>query len=155
MWTAEKVQVKLLKRIAGIGKEWEIVSVSHSQAKNYLIPKGFAVQADPKLIEQEALKKKKQEANRLHNVENSQKIAELLHLKEIHFTLRGKGDKVFGWIAEHDIVKKIQETFHISLEKKNILLPDGHIKKTGVIDIKIHISDDVYIRMPVHVAVSE
>lgn len=155
MWTAEKIQVKLLKRIAWIWKEWEIVSVSHSQAKNYLIPKGLAVQADPKLIEQEAQKKKKQEVSRLHNIENSQKVAETLHQKEIHFSLRWKGDKIFGGISEHEIIKKIYEQFDISLEKKNILLPDGHIKKTGSTDIKIHISDTVYIRMTIQISVSE
>ncbi len=37
----EKLRVKLTTRIAGIGKEGEIVEVSHAQAKNYLVPKGL------------------------------------------------------------------------------------------------------------------
>lgn len=84
----EKILVKLLKRIAGIGKEGEIVSVSHSQAKNYLIPKGFAVEASRELMEREEQLKKRRSENRIHNIEERQKIAELLHTKKLSFTLR-------------------------------------------------------------------
>lgn len=150
----EKILVKLLKRLAGIGKEGEIVSVSHSQARNYLIPKGFAVEASQQLLVQEEIDKKKKSQNRLTNIEERQKLAETLHMKEITFTLRGHGDKIFGGIGEHEIIESIKRDFKIELEKKNILLPEGHhIKKAGKTDIKIHISEDTYIRMSVDVKV--
>ena len=150
----EKILVKLLKRLAGIGKEWEIVNVSHSQARNYLIPKGFAVEASQKLLEQEEILKKKKSENRLQNVEGRAKIAELLHTKELIFELRGQGEKVFGGIGEHEIIEQIKKDFDVELEKKNILLPEWHhIKKAGKTDIKIHISEDTYIRMTVDVKV--
>lgn len=150
----EKVLVKLLKRIAGIGKEGEIVSVSHSQARNYLIPKGFATLASQQLLEQEEINKKKKSQNRLSNIEQRQKIAETLHTKSVSFTLRGQGEKVFGGIGEHEIIEAIKKDFDVELEKKNILLPEGHhIKKAGKTDIKIHISEDTYIKMVVEVKV--
>lgn len=150
----EKILVKLLKRLAGIGKEGEIVSVSHSQARNYLIPKGFAIEASKGLLEQEEINKKKKSQNRIDNLEGRQKVAELLHTKEISFTLRGHGEKIFGGIGEHEIIEAIKKEFKIELEKKNILLPEGHhIKKAGKTDIKIHIAEDTYIRMAVEIIV--
>jgi ribosomal protein L9 len=66
--------------------------------------------------------------------------------------LRGKGDKVFGGVGEHEILQEIEKQFSIVLEKKHILLPEGHhIKKAGVTDIIVHISEDTYIRMTIHI----
>jgi len=44
----DKVSVRLLTRIANVGKEGEIVEVSRTQAKNYLIPKGLAKEVNGK-----------------------------------------------------------------------------------------------------------
>ncbi len=98
--------------------------MSHSQARNYLIPKGFAVEASNTLIASEEAKKKKKAAARITTLEESQKIAETLHTKELIFTLRGKGEKVFGGIGEHEIITEIEKQFGVLLEKKNILLPE-------------------------------
>ena len=152
---ADKLKVKLLKRIAGIGLEGAIVEVSHAQAKNYLIPKGFAIMASDGLIEQETLKKKKQAEARIKNIEERAEVAKNLHTKELHMAMRGKGESIFGGIGEHEIIVAVKREYGIELEKKNILLPNGsHIKKVGSTDIKIHISEDTYIRMTVVVSVA-
>ena len=151
---ADKLKVKLTKRIAGIGLEGAIVEVSHAQAKNYLIPKGFAVMASDTLIELEAAKKKKQAEARVRNLEDRAEVAKILHTKEILISMRGKGESIFGGIGEHEIIVAVKKAYGIELEKKNILLPNGsHIKKVGSTDIKIHISEDTYIRMAVVVSV--
>jgi large subunit ribosomal protein L9 len=149
----DTIIVKLLKRIAGIGIEWAIVEVARAQARNFLIPKGFAVVASEALLAAENAKKKKIADNRIKNIEESAQIAAKLHTKEIHLSLRGKGTTVYGGIAEHEIISAIKREYGVELEKKNILLPNGsHIKKTGSFDIKIHITEDSYIRMAVIVS---
>jgi large subunit ribosomal protein L9 len=150
----DKVFVKLLTRLAGIGKEGEIVSVSRSQARNFLIPKKFAVEASEKLIQDEEDKKKRKQDNRMLLVEQRHKIAEQLHGKSIAFTLRGSGDKVFGGIGEHEIIEKIKGQFDVELEKRHIILPEGHhIKSAGKTDIKVHLGEDTYVRMSVEISV--
>ncbi len=150
----DKVSVKLLTRLAGIGKEGEIVSVSRSQARNFLIPKKFAMEVDEKFIKEEADKTKKQQDNRRHLIESRHKIAEQLHAKTLEFSLRGSGEKVFGGIGEHEIIAKIKQEFSVELEKRHIILPEGHhIKTAGKTDIKVHLGEDTYIRMTVEVIV--
>ena len=150
----DKVSVKLLTRLAGIGKEGEIVSVSRSQARNYLIPKKFAIEVSEQFIQEAAEKAKKSQDNRRHLVEARHQIAEQLHGKILQFTLRGSGEKVFGGIGEHEVMNKIQQEFSLTLEKRHILLPEGHhIKTAGKTDIKIHLGEDTYIRMTVEVTV--
>ncbi len=112
------------------------------------------MEVNKQVLVQEEIDKKKKSINRITNIEERQKLAAALHMKEIAFTLRGHGDKIFGGISEHEIIEAIKKDFQIDLEKKNILLPEGHhIKKAGRTDIKIHISEDTYIRMTVEVRV--
>jgi len=47
----DKVSVQLLQRIANVGKEGEIIEVSHAYARNYLIAKKLARLATSDLIQ--------------------------------------------------------------------------------------------------------
>ena len=146
----DKIHVQLLERIANIGKQNEIVEVSRTQAKNYLIPKGLAKLATPDLIKQETEKKKRAQDNKSHLVEQRHEIAKKLHGETLVFELPGSKDKIFGGLGEHEIISAIKKGYDVSLEKKHVLLPEGHhLKKVGIIDIKINLGSDINIKMHV------
>ena len=149
-----KLSVQLLERIAGIGKPGDIVEVSHAQAMNFLIPKKKAIIATKAVIEAEKNAKKHKQESRVRTLEERHTIAEILGGKDLPFTLRGKGDSVFGGIGEHEILKKIESLYKVELERKHIVLPGGHhIKKSGTTDIVISLSDDTFVRMHVIITV--
>lgn len=150
----DKISVQLLTRLAGIGKEGEIVLVSRTQAKNYLIPKGFARLADAALIKNEAEKLKKKQDAHSRLMESRHEIAAKLHTQVIEFELAGSGDKIFGGVGEKDIIERIKKAYGIELEKKNISLDDGHLKKVGDHNLRIvHLGEDTFIRMTVRISV--
>lgn len=150
----EKLTVLMLERVAWIGKQWEILEVSHSQAKNYLIPKWLAKLVSKEEIEKLAKKKESQVKNTRENVYNRHKIAEQLHTKEIVLEVKWNWDKIFWWIQELDIIARIEKEFGIKLEKKNIVLPEWHhIKKAWKYDIKLNLGSDVFARIELDVRV--
>jgi large subunit ribosomal protein L9 len=59
----DKIAVRLMTRIANVGKEGDIVEVSRTQAKNYLIPKGIAKEVSEKEIEEIKRKEAKRQEN--------------------------------------------------------------------------------------------
>lgn len=124
--STDKIHVQLLTRIANVGKEGEIVEVSRTQAKNYFIPKGLAKLVTPDLIKREEEKKKRAQDNRSHLVEERHEIAKKLHGTTLVFELAGSKDKIFGGVGEHEIVARIKKDHDVSLEKKHVLLPEGH-----------------------------
>lgn len=93
---SDKISVILTTRIANIGKEGDIIEVSRSQAKNYLIPKGFAKEATPAMLKSLEEKAKKQKDLNRMRLEESYKIQEMLNNQSIEFVLRGSGNKIFG-----------------------------------------------------------
>jgi len=150
----EKLTVLMLERVAWVWKQWEIIEVSHSQAKNYLIPKWLAKLVSKEEIEKLAKKKESQVKNTRENIYNRHKIAELLHMKEIILEAKWNADKIFGWIQELDIIAIIEKEYSIKLEKKNIILPEWHhIKKAWIYDIKLNLWSDVFARISLNVRV--
>lgn len=154
MATADKVKVKLTTRLAGIGKEGEIVEVSRTQAKNYLVPKGLGILMDEKAIAEEEARIRKKQDQKRRLVEDRHAIAEKLHGQTIRFELAGSGDKVFGGVGEHEIIERIKKDYGVQLERRHVDLPDGHhLKKAGSTDVKIHLGEDTYVRIRIEVAV--
>lgn len=150
--TTNTVSVQLLERIANVGKEGDIIEVSHAYARNFLIAKKLARIATPELIKREAEKKKKAQDNKSHLVEARHEIAEKLHNTTLTFELAGSKDKIFGGLGEHEIILAIQKKYNVELEKKHILLPEEHkLKQVGVTDIKIHLGSDVNIKMHIEI----
>lgn len=144
----EKLTILMLQRVAWVGKQWEIIEVSHSQAKNYLIPKWLAKLVSKEEIEKLAKKKESQVKNTRENVYNRHKIAEILHTKVVVIEAKWGSDKIFGWIQELDIVAGIEKDYGVKLEKKNIVLPEWrHIKKAWKYDIKLNLWSDVFARI--------
>ena len=146
------VSVQLLERIANVGKEGEIIEVSHAYARNFLITKGLARIATPELIKREAEKKKKIQDNKSTLVEARHEIGERLHGTTLTFELPGGKEKIFWGLWEHEIIEKIKKQFSVQLEKKHVLLPEGHkLKHVGMTDIKINLWSDVNIKMHIEI----
>jgi large subunit ribosomal protein L9 len=152
----DKLTVRLLTRIANVGREGEIIEVSRTQARNYLIPKGLAKEVSEKDIIDIKKKEEKRQENLRALSRDRHDIAKNLNGKELSFELSGIGSKVFGGLNEHDIMEKVKHEFGLELEKSHVLLPEGkHIKKTGEHAVKIHLGEDAYIRLNVKVTVKE
>ena len=86
-------------------------------------------------------------------VEKRHEIAALLHTKTVEFELAGNGDKIFGGIGEHEILERIKKAFGVELEKRNVVLMDGHLKKAGNHELRIHLGEDTFVRMTVTISV--
>jgi large subunit ribosomal protein L9 len=136
----DKISVRLLTRIANVGKEGDIVEVSRTQAKNYLIPKGLAKEVNEKDIIELKHKEEKRQENLRALSRDRHDIAKKLNGVALSFELTGIGSKVFGGLNEHDVIEKIRHEYSLELERSHVLLPEGkHIKKTGEHIIKIHL----------------
>ncbi len=149
---ADKINVVLTTRIANLWKEGELVEVSRTQAKNYLIPKWLAKEATSQIMK-EMEEKKKIDQNRVRmQLQDSYKIQEILSNQVIEFTLKWSGKKVFWGINEHDIIERIKKKYGYTFERHDIKLPnDKHIKEIGEHNIYIHITRDTVAKMRIQV----
>lgn len=131
------MKVIFLKEIFGQGRKNQVKEVSDGYAKNFLIPKGFAVPAtDVAVTILENQNRQKAEKER-------RKTEKYIHLKEDldkrTFTLAVKAtDKnvAYGSVDETDVANAINQKIGSDLDKRKIILPK-HIKELGEYEIEI------------------
>lgn len=134
------MKVVLLKDVKGQGKKDDVVNVSDGYARNFLLPKGLAVEADAKVMNEI----KNKEASRLHKIELEKAAANELkaRLEAVVVKLTGKagGDgRLFGSITSSDIAEGLEKQHGIKVDRKKIAM-DGPIKAFGTysLDVKLY-----------------
>ncbi len=133
------MKVILQKDIPKIGKKDEIKEVADGYARNYLIPRGLAVEASAGRVQELKLR----EANRARRAEKEQeealRQARKLEGQDILLKVAaGEGGRLFGSVTSADIAAALQAK-GINIERKKIALPEP-IKTLGrhTVEVKLH-----------------
>lgn len=144
------MKVIFVKDVPGLGEEGDVMEAAPGYARNYLFPKGFAV--EDSVFNRNRLKEqqKKIELRKLKKREEAQEAANAV--SELSITIQaavGKNEKLFGAVHENDIIKALKEQGY-EIEKKNVLLSEP-IKTTGAYKVKIKIYEDIEAELKVWV----
>ena len=128
----------LKETINTLGQEGDVVAVKPGYGRNYLLPQGKAVIADPENLAILARNRATIEGR----IEQQRKEAELLSKKLAGVTLEiqqlaGEDERLFGSVTTADICAKLA-SLNISVDKKLILLPEP-IKTLGETSIPIKV----------------
>ncbi len=134
------MKVILTKDVKSIGKAGELHEVSDGYARNFLLPKGLATEANAQAMSElknreasDAFKKKKikEEAQAIHDVLNG---------KTLHISAKaGSAGRLFGSVTTGDIADAIEKTFKSKVDKRKINLKSD-IKNFGTytVEVKLH-----------------
>jgi len=136
------MKVVLLQDVKGQGKKDQIIDVSDGYARNFLLPKKLAVQADSAILNDI----KNKEAARLHKIEvekaEARALAEKLQglVVKIKVQAGAAGDgRIYGSVTTKDVAEALAAQHKIDIDKRKILL-DEPIKNYGTyaLDVKLY-----------------
>jgi large subunit ribosomal protein L9 len=146
------MKVILKHNVPSLGKAGTLVKVNDGYARNFLIPKGLATEADEKnvkLFEHE-------KSNIMRKAEKENKSAQELAavLSKVNITIArkiGDQDKLFGSVSVKDIEAALKEQGY-DIDRKMIVHEHGeHIKSTGEYDVKIKLGPHVEAKIKLNV----
>ena len=145
------MKVIFVKDLKGQGKVGEVKNISDGYAKNFVIPKGYAIEATAANLNDFKGKKESEQ----YRKEQEIKEAEIMKSKlgEISLTMSvkaGANGKLFGSITSKEISDKLKSDFNLSIDKKKIVLPDG-IKTTGKYNVDIKLYPEISGKLSVEV----
>ena len=125
------MKVILLKDVKGSGKAGDTLNVADGYARNFLIARGLAVEANAKNLNDLAGKK----ASEQHKIDvetaDNKAIAEKIKDKEVVIKAKaGQGGKLFGAITAGVVAYALKEQFGVDVDKKKINL-SADIKAFG------------------------
>lgn len=145
------MKVILAKDVKGLGKKDEMVNASDGYARNYLIPRGYAIEANTSNINVMNAKKKSEELKNERELDKARKIAERIKETELVITTKaGENGKLFGSITSKDIAERLKSKYNLDVDKKKIHLPDA-IKSLGNFEVEIKLAKDIHPKLKVSV----
>ncbi|MBO5147734.1 MAG: 50S ribosomal protein L9 [Clostridia bacterium] len=147
------MKVILKQDVKGLGKKDEIVNASDGYAKNYLIPRGIAVEATSGNVNETVNKQKAAADKKQRELDTAKEFASKLKDKSVVIKAKaGENGKLFGAIAGKDIADAIKKQYNIDIDKKKIVLDDP-IKTLGDHTVEIKIYAGVAVNVNVSVVV--
>ncbi|CAB1255481.1 50S ribosomal protein L9 [Clostridium sp. WLY-B-L2] len=142
------MKVILLKNVKSLGEKGEVVKTSDGYARNYLIPKGLAEEANDVNLHIWNNKKEAQRKQKISEIEAAQKLAENLKGKEIRLTVKsGENGRLFGSITGKDISDELKKKFNINVDKKKIVI--NNIRQLGVYFVEIKLYPEISTKIKV------
>lgn len=133
------MKVILLNDIKSVGKKDQIIEVVDGYARNYLLPKKLAVEANNDNMNK--LKAKQDSIKYKKDMERKEAEEIANKFKGIMLKVRvkaGENGKIFGGVTSKEIADGLKKDYNIIIDKKKIMLNDT-IKTLGtvVVDIKL------------------
>ncbi len=149
------MKVILNQDIKGTGKKGDVLNVSDGYARNFLFPRGLAVEANAGNLN-EIQKKKEAEAHRKAvNEQAAREIAK--RVKEMTVTIKvkaGEGGKLFGSVTGKEIADALLAQHDIEVDKKKIEMDDA-IKTVGTHEVKLKLFTGVNATLKVDIQAGE
>ncbi|MFC1838673.1 50S ribosomal protein L9 [Thermodesulfobacteriota bacterium] len=148
------MKVILTTEIDSLGMEGDVVKVADGHARNYLIPKGFALEANKQNIKMMEMQKKKIDGRKLKAREIAEQVKEDIKEKVVTITHKaGEEDKLYGSVTSMDIAEEM-EKLGISIDRRKIIL-DKPIKSLGEYEVSVKLHPEVSGTLKVVVAPEE
>ncbi len=144
------MDVILKADVKGLGKKGEKVKASDGYARNFLFPKGLAVEANAQSLTE--LRNREQSNQHKIDVEvaaaNDSKTK--LQGKVIKITAKaGNNGKLFGSVTSKEVAAEIQKQFAVKVDKRKISMDD--IKTFGSFKIEVKLYTNIVAEMTVMV----
>ena len=145
------MRVILLKDVKGQGKKGDVVEVSDSYARNYLIKGGYAEQATAVKINDIAQKKAAADFHRSEELKAAHELAKQLKGRQFSVNVKaGAGGRLFGSVTAADISEALAGAGY-AVDKKKIVL-ESPIKAVGVYDVDIKLLEGISTKIKVQVS---
>jgi large subunit ribosomal protein L9 len=136
--------MKLILRedVENLGKGGELVDVKPGYGRNYLLPRGLAVTANPKNVRELDHQKKIAEAKAAKQKASAEAVAK--RLADTPVTLKrkvGEQDKLYGSVTAIDIVEALAAR-GLQLDRRTIDLPEP-LKTVGEFEVPVKLHREV------------
>ena len=145
------MKVVLLADVKGQGKKNDVINVSDGYARNFLLPRKLAVEADAKILNEI----KGREDSIKHKIEVETAEAKAMAAKMDTLLVKipassGADGRLYGSITAKDIAEHLAKDHGITVDKRKIQLSDP-IRAYGKYDLDVKLYTDVTAK--VHVLV--
>lgn len=145
------MKVILQKDVKNIGKKGDVVEVAEGYGRNFLLPRGLALEANAGNLRQVAHQKQTESTKADRELQDAEKTGNKIKAKELQVAARvGEGGKLFGSITTHEIADQLRKQFSVEIDKRKIDLKEP-IKSLGTHSVVVKVHPKVHVPVTVKV----
>ena len=132
------MKVILMQDVKSLGKKGELVEASDGYARNFLLPRKLAKEANAQAM------------NEYKNAENSKHYK--IEGKTFKMTAKaGQGGRLFGSVTSKQVAEEIKKQYNIDVDKRKVVL-DCDIKEFGTYHAEVKLFTGVSAKIDVQVS---
>ena len=144
------MKVILKEDVKGQGKKGQLVNVSDGYARDFLLPRGLAMEADAQAMND---LKNKEEAARHHAAmekQNAEEAAKALKGKTVKLTAKaGSAGRLFGSVTTKEVAEGLKAQFQVEVDKRKISMAD--VKAFGSYEAEVKLYPGISAKITVMV----
>lgn len=137
------MKVVLLQDVKAQGKKNDVIEVSDGYARNYLIPRKLAIEADATVLN--SIRGKEEAKRHKIEVETAEAKATAARLDTLLIKIPascGADGRLYGSITSKEIAERLEKDHGITVDKRKIQLSDP-IRAYGKYDLDVKLYTDV------------
>lgn len=137
------MKVILQQDVKGQGKKGQMVDVSDGYARNFLLPRKLAVEANADNVNTMKLQEKARQAKLAEEKAQAQAVADQLKELTVRIVAKaGTGGRLFGAVTTKEISDALKAQHGIDINKAK-LVQDDPIKSFGGYELKAKLGHDI------------
>lgn len=145
------MKVILQQDVKSLGKKGDLVNASDGYARNFLFPKGLAIEANSSAMNDFNNKEASKKLHKAEEIKAAKADADKLDGKTFKLKAKaGANGKLFGSVTSKDVSKQIKEELGIDVDKRKIVMPD--VKAFGTVQAEIKVYQGISAKIFVQVS---
>lgn len=144
------MKVILKADVKALGKKGELVNTSDGYARNFLFPKGLAVEANAQAMNEFNTKESAKKYHKAEEIKAANIVKEKLEGKTFKLTAKaGANGKLFGSVTAKDVAQQIKNELGENIDKRKISMTD--IKAFGTVQAEVKVYQGITAKIFVQV----
>jgi len=145
------VRIVLREDVESLGRKGDLLDVADGYARNFLVPRGLAIQATKGVVAQADAMRRNREAREVRDRRASEEVAAQLGARTIEVKARaGEGGKLFGSVTAADVVDAVLTQTGVELDRRKVELAEP-IRELGDAEVTVRLPADVVVAVAVSV----
>jgi large subunit ribosomal protein L9 len=137
------VRVILKAEVRGLGRTGEIKDVADGYARNYLLPKGLAIEATGGELKHLAQERQAERTRKDRAHQDAEQLAKRLGEVTLVFRLNaGEQGKTFGSVTAKEVAEALRKETKADIDKTNVLLHEP-LRSLGIHKVEVRLLSDV------------
>jgi large subunit ribosomal protein L9 len=145
------MKLVLYSDVKALGKRGDVVDVADGYARNFLLPRKLAGEADKGALAQLDAQQKAHQRREAQELADARALAARLESATLTIEAKaGENGKLFGAVTNADVAGAIARSLSVAIDKHKIELA-GQIKAIGSYPVEIRLNKNVIARAAVDV----